>query len=210
MSRIAVDLSGQIFGRLRVLRPVIRHRKTHWECICECGRTKAVMSSNLKTGMTQSCGCLQRERAAAAQHRHGYTRRGHKAPEYVAWANIIGRCENPNDGHFHLYGARGIHICREWRASFTAFLRDVGRRPSPRHSLDRIDNDGPYSPENCRWTTQKHQCNNTRRSHRVTFKGETHTVTQWAEIVGVQRQTLAHRLRHGWAPDKALTVPVRR
>jgi hypothetical protein len=118
------------------------------------------------------------------------------------------RCENPASKSWSSYGGRGIRVCDEWRGDFVAFLRYVGSRPSSRHSLDRINNEGHYEPGNVRWATSQEQGSNTRRNRNLTFRGETRTFSEWADALGIKRSTLYMRLRAGLTVEEALTKPV--
>ena len=131
---------------------------------------------------------------------------------YRIWSNMKNRCTNPNADNYLFYGGRGIKVCDEWRDDFIPF-RDwaIANGYTDKLTLDRIDNDGNYEPSNCRWETHLHQCNNTRRNHLLTFQGETHTISEWARIVGMRPDTLERRINHrGWSVEKALTTRVRR
>ena len=153
---------GQRFGRLSVIGrvpspPAGNHRgHAYWLCRCECGRDVSVRADRLRSGETSSCGCLR----IGQKTING----GRNSPEYEPWRSAKRRCFNPKNEHFDRYGGRGITMCPEWRDSFEAFLRDVGPRPSPRHSIDRINNDGNYEPGNVRWATKREQMLNTSRS----------------------------------------------
>lgn len=144
----------------------------------------------------------------ARNYRHGYKTAGKYAPEYSIWVNMRSRCNNPKNNRYHLYGARGIRVCRRWETDFLNFLEDMGRRPSRNHSLDRIDNDGNYTSENCRWATRKEQCRNRRTSKFLAFKGRRKTAAEWCEIFGIKQGTLHARLKQGWTVSRALTEPV--
>ena len=199
----ALDLTRQTFGRLTVLRLGPNHNKPcgetirRWVCRCVCGTLTTVRQSHLRTGNTRSCGCLY--------ERHGM----YRVPQYQAYDQMNRRCSNPNDKGFANYGGRGITVCDRWKHSFAAFLEDMGERPSKKHSLDRIDNDGPYSPDNCRWGTREQQNNNKRTNRFLIFHGETLTISQWARRLHVHFCTLQYRLRRGWSVERTLTEPVR-
>jgi hypothetical protein len=130
-------------------------------------------------------------------------------PEYRAWDSARQRCNNPNSQGFAYYGKRGIRVCPQWdhSAGFKQFLMDMGRRPSPRHTLDRIDNDGSYSPENCRWATRAEQQRNTRRNHLITINGNTKPLCDWAEVFRIPHQYVRNRIHDGCDPIQALVTP---
>jgi hypothetical protein len=141
------------------------------------------------------------------KRRHGHTWTGGTTPEYAAWAGMRQRCLNPNDSQYHYYGGRGIKVCERW-ASFEAFFADVGPRPSPKHSIDRINNNGDYEPGNVRWATVSQQQRNTRARKRVTFRGESLLIVEWAERLGLSQHLIYRRIWiAGWSVEDALTIP---
>lgn len=142
--------------------------------------------------------------------KHGEARDVGRTPEYRAWSEMRGRCYRRSHHKFHNYGGRGITVCDAWRGSYAAFLAHLGRRPSPDHSVDRIDNDGPYAPGNVRWATRGEQARNRRPNALLTAFGRTQCLVEWAEQVGLGASTIAMRLRSGWDVERALSQPVRR
>lgn len=192
------DLTGQKFGKWTVLEfsHVAPRGRAVWLCRCECGTERKVYAYNLNSGASTSCWC--------SKNIHGMAGK----PIYKAWVQMKQRCYNPHDPQFHNYGARGIAVCNSWRESFAAFLADMGERPIGT-TLDRIDNDGPYAPDNCRWATDREQCRNTRQNHVIEHDGQSHTVIEWSEISGLAQHVIRSRLRLGWSIEDALTRPVR-
>ncbi len=203
MSKRAVDLTGQSFGRLVVeQRTGTRGCDPVWACKCSCGATVTVRSNHLVKGRTRSCGCLNIEmlRARAKPNR--------RPPEYGSWLEMRRRCRYSKRKDFHRYGGRGISVCERWD-SFESFLADMGPRPSPKHSIDRIENDGNYEPGNCRWASKKEQAANTRAVRVLVFGGEGLPLPEWADRVGISRARIAQRLAAGWSVERALTTPTR-
>lgn len=205
-----IDLTGQTFGRLTIIKraknTTVKTRNAHWKCRCSCGNITIVQGRHLRSGHTKSCGCLSNELTKQRCTKHGL----YGTPEYMTWARMLDRCYNPNHTEFKNYGGRGISVCNEWKNDFLAFYKDLGQRPSPIHSLDRIDNERGYSANNCRWATPKEQSNNTRKNHRITFYDWTMTISQWAKFVGLKPHIISQRLYYGWPPAKAIFQPVRK
>ena len=162
-----VNLIGETFGNLTVIgedRSNPSRRK--WVCFCACGASVIRTTGNLKHPRSPSCGCTRLETNGRAHLRHGNNLAGKRSKEYRTWAHILGRCTNTTDRSYKDYGGRGVTVCERWRV-FENFLEDMGPAPSIDHSIDRIDNDGHYAPENCRWTTRAQQARNTRRTIKI-------------------------------------------
>lgn len=164
----SIDLSGMKFGRLTVLHRVpapssTTSRSVFWMCTCDCGKNHITSTNSIRVGDSKSCGCLRNEQNAVASLKHGYAIKGH-TPEYRSWAHMIQRCYNPNNDSYCYYGARGITVCPRWRNSFENFLQDMGRKPDPLLTIERINVNGNYEPGNCIWIPRSEQPKNTRRS----------------------------------------------
>lgn len=196
-----IDLTDQTFNRLTVLHRVENNkREARWECRCKCGNITIVTSFRLTSGRTKSCGCLQRELVGNMNKTHGLA----GIPEYKIWIGIIQRCTDSNQKSFKNYGGRGITICKKWRNDFMAFYDDIGTKPTPKHTIERIDNNGNYEPSNCKWATCQENTNNKRNNHFITINNWTLTIAQWARFVGIKWETLHKRIKLGWPVEKAI------
>ena len=159
-----IDLAGQRFGMLIAQESVgYRPGGTVWKCVCDCGRTTEAYSQNLRRGRTMSCGCYRVTAISMSLTRHGHARKGAVTSEHRIWRAMIDRCWNPHNKSFRYYGALGVQVCERWLRSFENFLADMGERPRGT-SLDRVDNDRGYEPDNCRWATPTTQVRNSRRT----------------------------------------------
>ena len=197
-----IDMTGKRFGKWLVLERAGRDKggNTLWLCKCECGKESAVRGNFLRRGLSKSCGCN-------ALVTHGMARRNKQHPLYCVWISMKARCYNAKSKDYKRYGGRGIAVCERWRNSFVNFFADMAERLEGM-SIDRIDNDRGYSPENCRWATKIEQNRNRKKNIVVTFKGQTKPLTEWAKELGINHSTLSWRLNKGWSTEKALTVPA--
>lgn len=196
-------MTGRRAGLLTVITfAEKRGRNAYWACVCDCGCATVVSGTKLRSGYTQSCGCLiDRGRRERAKHRMT------KTPEHNAWLAMRRRCNNPSDKRYGYYGGRGIRVCPEWEADFNAFIAHVGLRPSTDHSLDRIDPNGHYEPGNVRWATQKVQKQNKRTVIHVEIDGVRKPLSEWARQFGISPKLAWSRYKQrGWDIRKTLTT----
>jgi len=201
-----IDMIGQKFGLLTVVSvlPGIK-------CVCDCScgtRGFLVNRYSVRKGRSKSCGCLRNTNPSHLTH--GESVRGRWTPEYRAWSNMLSRCYNPKATRFKDWGGRGISVCDEWRHSYEAFLRDVGRRPTSEHSLDRFPNtSGNYEPGNVRWATPIEQARNMRSNRLISAFSESMTMADWAERSGLKYRVIQDRIASGWDPERALSTPAK-
>lgn len=198
-----IDLTGKRFTRLSVIERVQHSDKknTYWLCKCDCGNKIIVSTCHLRSGHTKSCGCYSHDLIK----KHGMW----DSRIYGIWQNIKTRCTNSNSTFYNRYGGRGITICNEWKDNFKAFYDwAIANGYQDNLTIDRIDNNGNYEPNNCRWVTMKIQSNNTRRNHLIEYKGCIHTLTQWAEILNISRKTLWNRIDRGWSIERAFSEKI--
>lgn len=199
---IKTDLTGTKWGRWFVVGLHKRTGKTcFWACLCDCGTERPVAMATLLNGKSQSCGCLRAEICAEVNVTHGHTKRREIPPEYGVWCALKSRCYNPNVKSFEHYGGRGIIVCAEWRGDFNRFLSDMGSRP-PGMTIERLDNDGPYSAGNCVWATRTEQAANKRGVRRVTFRGVDMTLSAAIRASGMRPRTIYRRIWRGWPQSR--------
>lgn len=197
-------MTGMRFCRFAVLsiNPGRQGKMFLWNCVCDCGTAKVVAGGLLKSGHAKSCGCLNSELTTQRNFKHGGTR----TSEYRTWCLMRQRCNDPRNAKFPRYGARGIRVCQRWE-DFSAFLSDMGERPSTSHSIHRIDNDGDYEPDNCQWATPDVQSRNKSTNVRLTVGGVTKIASDWARDIGARPGLITHRLGRGWTPERAVSTP---
>lgn len=200
------ELPQEKYGMLVVLRKRRDGNRVKCFCRCVCGTEREFREDKIKSGRIISCGCKR----SSIGGTHGYCRGdGAKKASYRAWGSMLSRCNNNNHKSYGDYGARGIRVCERWsgKQGYPNFLADMGE-PSYGMSLDRIDNDGNYEPNNCRWATRKTQQRNTRRNFLLTHNGETLSISEWAERLEVSDVAIRCRLKRGWSVERAVTTPT--
>ena len=198
-----IDLTGQRFGRLVVVKRADNSAdgRARWLCKCDCGQSKTVLGEHLKKGRTKSCGCAKSESSSKRFKKHG----GRNSKLYRIWSNMKDRCNNPDCKAYSDYGGRGIKVCKEWLDDFSAFQKwALANGYKEGLTIDRKNNNKGYSPDNCRWVDRKIQGNNKRNCRYITYKGQRKTVAEWSEITGIPHDTLLYRLNHGWETERIL------
>lgn len=195
-----IDLVGSVFGRLTVIEYSHSQHDRLWRCLCDCGNETIVRTNHLRLGRIKSCGCLRKDTLSEIKTIHGKRH----SREYNAWCGMIQRCKNPKNKRYKHYGGRGIAVCDKWK-TFAGFYEDMGERPKA-HSLDRINNNGDYCKDNCRWATSEDQANNKQVNKYIEIAGEIKTMAQWAKHANINQQTLRKRIMRGWSPEKAIGI----
>lgn len=200
-----IDMTGQRYGRLSVIEMAghNKHRQRLWRCVCDCGETTEVLGFLLRQEQTRSCGCLAREAIANVNKKHGKS----GTQIFNVHSAMMDRCYMQTNHAYKNYGGRGITVCGRWH-DFENFYADMGDKPKGM-TLERIDNHGPYSPDNVRWASYKDQANNRRSNVVLEFQGRKQTMQQWSDEMGLKIQTVWARLNRGWSVDRALTEEVR-
>lgn len=203
-----IDLTGQRFGRLTVVKKAPKKsysKQSFWECKCDCGNIIVSSSQGLRNGHIKSCGCYSHELRVKESTKHGDSR----TRLYIIWSNMKDRTIRKTCTPYKYYGERGIKVCNEW-LNYEVFKEwALSHGYSDELTIDRIDVNGNYCPENCRWATLETQANNTRRNHFITYKGETHTIAEWSKITGLAEGTIRGRIIRGWETER-LFIPLTR
>lgn len=207
-----IDLTGRRFGRLTVVERLPNKVKgksawSMWRCKCDCGNYADVLGASLKQNKTKSCGCLHSESCSA----NGKKRATHKSTHtrlYRIWRGMLQRCYSPTNKDYKRYGGRGISVCNDW-LNFEPFYEwSMANGYQENLTIDRLDNFKGYSPDNCRWATQKEQQNNRRSNCLITYNGETHTVAEWNRLKGFGKWVIGNRLRDGWDIGSAINTSL--
>ena len=202
-----MDLVGQKFGKLTVIKKdeikTIKGKYTYWVCECECGSVKSIYQGSLRNGKTTSCGCYGKKQRLKAKTKHGLS---HTRIKRI-YHNMLSRCYNPKTPKFKNHGGRGIKVCDEWLGE-NGFINFVNWAMSNGYdeelTLDRIDNDGDYSPDNCRWADEETQHKNRRITLYIEYNGEKKTVQEWSKELGISENTIYYRYYHGYTPEEIL------
>lgn len=208
----SADITGQKFGRWTAIRPTGRKAKNgtyYWLCKCECGNIGEVSVSNLRSGSSKSCGCIPKERMSKLNYKHG----GKKERLYLVWIDMRRRCYDDSVYEYMNYGGRGIAVCDEWQdySKFREWALSTGYDAAAKRTactLDRIDVNGNYCPENCRWADSATQNNNRRNNKKISYGSETHSMAEWNRICNFPKNTIFKRINAGWSPEKAITTPL--
>lgn len=205
MSKI-INMVGERYERLLVTSRADNNKsgRAMWNCLCDCGKTKAIIGVTLRNGRSKSCGCIRSEMNTERLTIHGMA----QSPEYSVWVAMIQRCTNPNNKEFENYGDRGISVCERWVNSFSNFIKDMGERPTHRHSIERVDNNTGYSPENCAWATMTEQSKNKRTTIFCTINGVKKPLVDWAREYCIDPGLIRDRKRRGWSDEQAVFNPL--
>ena len=204
---IRLNLDGQRFGRLVAVRREkhSNYTATFYLCKCDCGCEKLIRAAALRAGRVLSCGCLLKDFIVKTKKTHGLT----NSKEYKAWNDMKNRCYNKKVRNYTRYGGRGIKVCERWLNSFENFFADVGTKPTPKHSIERRDNNQSYSPENCYWATLEEQANNKERSLRIVYQDRKATLAHWSRILNLNYKSTWNRIyKDGWSVEKAFATSI--
>lgn len=206
---LIVQHIGKQFGAIVAVKfSHIQHDQI-WEFECGCGKHFLARLAAVKNGHTRSCGCLLKDVLIRRNTTHGYAARDKQSHIYRVWKSMRKRCNNPKSKDFRLYGGKGVKVCSRWQ-DFKNFHDDMAASYQPGLEIERLDSNGDYSPENCKWGTEREQALNTNRAHLVTFRGETLNLSLWAERFGLAYELLRQRLKAGWSMEESISRPSRR
>ena len=210
-----IDLTGQKFGRLTVIEQAyVRKGIIYWRCVCDCGNANFVNGRKLRDNIIKSCGCYKSQEFKKRVSKHSLS----KTKIYKLYHLIKRRCYDKNDSHYNCYGGRGIKMCEEWLNNFSSFYdwamsngykEEILPNGKNKWTIDRIDVNGNYEPNNCRWTTIQEQAKNKRTNIYLTYNGETLTQNEWAKKLDIYAGAIQWRLKKGWSVEEALSTPVK-
>lgn len=201
-----IDLQGAMFDLWTVIAYAGKRGSQHmWLCECKCGRQQVVYRNNLVTGKSGRCVKCRGRNISAAKRGLPYA----FPSEFRSWSSMKARCGNPKNIGWPNYGGRGIAVCQQWLNSFANFMANLGPKPNREYEIDRIDNNGNYTPDNCRWATRSEQARNTRHTCFITIDGQTRCLTAWCEYYKMNRKTVQDRISRGWHPKTAFETPAR-
>ncbi len=206
MARAVIDISGQKYGRYTVIKRDGSNKSGNatWLCQCDCGVYKVVAAGALRSGETKSCGCWIRDVTSERSITHGNS----KTRLYKIWIGMKSRCYNPKTNNYKDYGGRGIYICDLWKDYFESFMEwSLAHGYQSNYSIDRINNDGPYAPNNCQWITKFDQQSNKRSNRLIEIDGIVNTVAEWGRVYGIDPQAIWGRINRGWDDSLAVTTP---
>ena len=196
-SKNFIDISGEIYGKLKVVSYAGKNKSgnSKWLCVCECNIQKVVEATKLRSGHTKSCGCLKSSREGLSKTRI-----------YRIWKCMLSRCDNYENDNYYWYGFKGISVCDLWRDFKVFYDWSITNGYQEDLTIDRIDSNGNYSPENCRWISQKEQCNNVSSNHVIVYKNKSYSMAQFADLLGYDYWTVSNRIKLGWTPDEIASV----
>lgn len=206
-----IDMTGKRFGRLTVLKEAgksLSNGGITWLCKCDCGKQIVVLGASLRSGNTKSCGCYSADMAREiGKSRNKYSSKNNRI--YTIWRNMRQRCTNESKPDYHRYGGRGISICEEW-SDFEAFQKwSYANGYKDTLSIDRIDNNGNYTPDNCRWSDLYTQANNKRNNRKYLYEGKNYTANELGRMFNIKPSTFIRRMKLGWSIEEALSIPVK-
>lgn len=196
-SKNFIDISGEIYGKLKVISYAGKNKSSNskWLCVCECKNQKVVEATKLRNGHTKSCGCLKSSREGLSRTRI-----------YRIWKCMLARCDNYENDNYYWYGFKGISVCDSWRDFKVFYDWSISNGYQEDLTIDRIDSNGNYCPENCRWISQKEQCNNVSSNHVIVYKNKSYSMAQFADLLGYDYWTVSNRIKLGWTPDEVASV----